>query len=456
MALLDGRLSRAETTVNASRFRLMLLACFLLAGGVSYGQEVIDSVDVGGWNVAGLTFNSSAGVVYGGCFYIHSNVFAIDCSSNAIVAQIDLPHPGDLAYAPVVNKAYCGFFNHGEDSILVIDGSSHSRIKAIPVPYAGNFEYDSVSNRLYFTCYSEDCVGVLDCWTDSVLGYIPIPGEPADLTINTRHRKLYCQNDANMTVSVIDMNTNQVIRNVHTGSWYFAQCYSAAADKYYTNGLRGVAVICGSGDTLIKQISLPQGYGPTAMVSVESESLVMVAAYSGGADSVYMVDVGADSIRSALRCGSSPRVLEYSSTSRVAYCANSGWDNLSVIAADGSRALSLLPVSDYPQDLLVCPPFEKLYVGHGGETNMLYIVRDRVGVSEPGESRPEAAGPRPATLVSQRYRYQGTVPAVLMDAAGRQVLRFKPGENDVSGLPTGVYMVVGREAGRPGKVVKME
>jgi len=413
-------------------------------------------VDVGGWNVAGLTYNSRAGVVYGGCFYIRSNVFAIDCSSNAIVAQIDLPHPGDLAYAPVVNKAYCGFFDHGEDSILVIDGSSHSRIRAIPVPYAGNFEYDSASNRLYFTCYSEDCVGVLDCWTDSVLCYIPIPGEPAGLTINTRRRKLYCQNDYDMMVSVIDMNTNQVIRNVYTGSWYFAQCYSAAADKYYTNGLRGVAVICGSGDTLIKQIALPQGYGPKAMVAVDPESLVMVAAYSGGTDSVFVIDVADDVVASALPVGRSPRTLAYSIRSNAVYCAcGSTSDRLDVLAADGSRVTGHVPVSNGPQALLPCSPYEKLYVGHA-DASMVYVVRDRVGVSEPGESRLEAAGPRPATLVSQRCRYRGTVPAVLTDAAGRSVLRLRLGENDVSRLPIGVYIVVGLGAERLGKVVKME
>ncbi len=138
--------------MTSAKFLLALLAVGLTAGA-GVGQEVIDSVDVGGWNVAGLTFNSRAGVVYGGCFYIRSNVFAIDCASNAIVAQIDLPHPGDLAYAPVVNKAYCGFFNRGEDSILVIDGSSHSRIKARPVGRpkkqvtVPNFQSPSISFR---------------------------------------------------------------------------------------------------------------------------------------------------------------------------------------------------------------------------------------------------------------------------------------------------------------------
>ncbi|MBM3313451.1 hypothetical protein FJY70_02525, partial [candidate division WOR-3 bacterium] len=134
----------------------MMLGSLLAA--VGRGQEVIDSVDVGGWNVAGLTYNSRAGVVYGGCFYGH-NFFAISCSTDKIVSQIVVIRPHDIAYAPLVNKAYCGFSNQGEDSILVIDGSTHTRIKATPVLGAGFFAMDTIANRLYFTCYYDDKVG---------------------------------------------------------------------------------------------------------------------------------------------------------------------------------------------------------------------------------------------------------------------------------------------------------
>jgi YVTN family beta-propeller protein len=364
-----------------------LLLPFCLAIAVGLGQEVIDSVDVGGWNVDALTYNSMAGVVYGRCFY-GQNVFAIDCSTDQLVAQIPVEqYPIDVAYSATSNKAYCSFTNYG-DSVLVIDGSTHTRIKTIPLYGAYLLKWDSVSNRLYVTCFtdgSDDCVAVIDCQTDSVIATIPIPGEPVHLTINTRHRKLYCQNDYDMTVSVIDMNTNQVIRNVYTGSSYFSECYSEVADKYYcsfSNGAEGITVVDGATDSVIKQIPLPQGYGPTAMVSIESESLVMVAAYSGGADSVYAISTRTDSVRSALRCGASPLALVYSPQSRVVYCANSGWDDLSVIAGDGSRVIGMVAVGDIPQALLAVPCYEKLYVGHGGETNMLYIVRDRVGISE--------------------------------------------------------------------------
>ena len=359
----------------------LILAALCLAAGAGYCQYVEDSIDVGGWNQSGLVYNSRAGVVYGRCYY-GDNFFAIACSTNELVAQIPLMGPIATAYASTVNKAYCTFSYHGGDSVLVVDGSTHQRIKAVRIDGAYLPVWDSVSNRLYISCFDYDEIAVFDCGTDSVLERIPIPGEPVKMAINTKRRKLYVQNDYDMTVSVIDMNTNQVIRNVYVGSWFFCAAYSEVADKYYCNGTQGVAVICGAGDTLIRQIRLPQGYLAKAMVSVEPESLVMVATYSGGADSVFMLDVGRNEVRSAIRVGSSPKALVYSMATHLVYCANSGWDNLSVIAEDGSKVLSQVAVGDGPMALCVCSGEEKLYVGHGGMTNMVYAVCDRLGVAE--------------------------------------------------------------------------
>jgi DNA-binding beta-propeller fold protein YncE len=224
----------------------------------------------------------------------------------------------------------------------------------------------------------------------------------------------------------------------------------------WCDGAQGVAVIDGATDSVIKQIGLPQGYQPEAMVSVEPESLVMVAAYSGGSDSVFVIDVRRDSIRSAGRARV-PAALAYSPRANVVYCANgSNSNNLSVIAADGSRVLSYVAVSAGPQSLLVCPPYEKLYVGHGGETNMLYIVRDRVGISEPDLPGLTPFAMPAVTLVGDRtFRYEGPGPASLVDACGRKARDIAVGSNDLSTLSPGVYVLVAGRGAAPRKVVKL-
>jgi DNA-binding beta-propeller fold protein YncE len=241
-----------------------------LAAAAGRGQEVIDSVDVGGWNVDGLTYNSKADVVYGRCLY-GENFFAIDCSTNQVLTQIPLWAPNDVAYSATSNKAYCTFTSHGEDSVLVVDGNAHSRLCAVPMPGATWAIWDSVSDYLYVNCYVEDQVAVLDCRGDTVVAYIPMRGEPVGLTINTKRHKLYVHNDVDGSLAVIDMATNQILRHLSPGSLWYASCYSEVADKYYCDGVQGVAVIDGATDSVIKQIRLPQGYSAAAMVAVDRE-----------------------------------------------------------------------------------------------------------------------------------------------------------------------------------------
>jgi hypothetical protein len=127
------------------------------------------------------------------------------------------------------------------------------------------------------------------------------------------------------------------------------------------------------------------------------------------------------------------------------------------VAADGSRVLSYVGVGDEPQDLLVCPPYEKLYVGHGGETRMVYIVRDRVGISEPELPGLSCAALLAPTLLRGRaFRYEGPGPASLVDACGRKAHDIAAGNNDLSTLSPGVYVLVAGRGTAPRKVVKME
>jgi len=364
--------------LNHHPSRLTIVGCLLLVAAAAQGQWVEDSIDVGGWNVSGLVYNSRAGVVYGRCFY-GENFFAIACSTNELVSQIPVTYPIATAYNSTDNRAYCTFSYHGEDSVLVVDGSTHTRIKAVRVDGAYQPVWDRISNRLYITCFGYRDIAVYDCASDSVVARIPLPDDPIGLTINTRRRKLYAQGDANMAVTVVDLTTNQVTSNVHVGDYLNAGCYSTAGDKYYCDGAEGIAVIDGVGDSLLKQIGLPRGYSLKDMVAVESESLVMAAACSGNSDSVFSIDVVHDSLVAAVRV-KMPRELVYSPASRVVYCTNGSlWDNLSVISADGMRVVGSVQVGDEPSALVTCPPRAKLYVGHSGMTPMVYVVRDQVG-----------------------------------------------------------------------------
>jgi DNA-binding beta-propeller fold protein YncE len=311
--------------------------------------------------------------------------------------------------------------------------------------------WDAASNRLYINCFAEDHVAVLDCRTDSIIDEIHVR-EPVGLTINTLRRKLYVHSWANSSLAVIDLVTNSVMTYVRPGSDVYASCYVAAVDKYYCNGEGGLAAVDGATDSIVRQIPLPQGFATTAMEGVEPESLVMVAAFSGNSDSVFTVDARGDSVRCAVTVRA-PFALVYSPYSNVLYCTNGrNSNNLSVVSADGSRVLSYVAVGEGPQSLLVCPAHERLYVGHGGMTTKIYVVRDRVGLSEAAPRAVDKSDPA-AVLASDVYEHLGPTPAILLDASGRRAADVRPGRNDVTGLAPGVYFIRTADAAPVRRVV---
>jgi len=342
---------------------VLLAVCLMAAAG--YGQWVEDSIDVGRW-VGSLTYNSRTDVIYGaseqpGIF------FAISCDSNKVISRIYLFSPFEIAYDSTDNKAYCTFGGCG-DSVAVIDGSTHTKVRTIPLsgePWATYLIWDPVSNRVYVSCGNRNRVAVIDCATDSVIDYIRVGRWPVGMDLNTRHHKLYVRNCDSESVSIIDLETNEVIRTIRLRRMSpEAGCYNPRVDRYYCSGTDNeVVAIDGAGDTIVSRIPLPQESGARAMVTKETSSLVMVAASSYFADSLLVVDAIGDSVVSVLSVGRSPSSLAWSPVTNLVYCANATSGNVSVIAGDGSRVVKTLRVAGYPAVLLAVPEYRRVYVG---------------------------------------------------------------------------------------------
>ncbi|OYD15404.1 hypothetical protein CH330_05755 [candidate division WOR-3 bacterium JGI_Cruoil_03_51_56] len=353
---------------------ILLAVCLLAAAG--FGQFVEDSIDVGRW-VGSLAFNSRTGVIYGGS-QSDNIFFAISCDSNKIVSRFYQSWPRYLAYSSTSNKAYCTFQCGGEDSVAVIDGSTHTRIKAIPLNWAIYPVWDPASNRLYVSCLDENRVSVIDCRTDSVICHIRVGREPLKMHLNTRHHKLYVQNWGDWqgeSVSIIDLETNEVIRTIRLDEVPTCGYYCSAVDKYYCDGGLEVVVIDGESDSVLCYIPMRA----LAMAGNETDTLVMIGTSIG---SVFVIDAVGDSVVSVLPVGREPSSLAWSQATNLVYCANASSDNVSVIAGDGSRVVKTLAVGDCPAVLLSVPEFRRAYVGHSN-TRWVYVIRDTTsGVAE--------------------------------------------------------------------------
>lgn len=195
-------------------FAALLLGCLLAATGRS--QYVEDSIDVGGAWVGSLAYNSREDVLYGRCEQA-SIFFAISCDSNKVIGSFPLGRPRQMIYDSTDNKVYCPYEGAEEESLAVIDGRTHTLVKSIRMPGATTAIWDSVLDRVYVSCQSTNKVAVVDCATDSLLTYISVGACPLKMYVNTLRRKLYVLNYDDGTVSIVNMNTNQVIKTVVVG-----------------------------------------------------------------------------------------------------------------------------------------------------------------------------------------------------------------------------------------------
>jgi YVTN family beta-propeller protein len=434
---------------------LVLLALTL---GVQ-AQWVEDSVEVETRWVGSLCYNPTANVVYG-CGEQPGAFFAIDCSTNEVVASFPHRNALQVVHDSIDNKAYCIVYSTSDDdSILIIDGTTHARIGAIPLCWARFMVWDPVANRLYVSEFGDNSVAVIDCAPDTVIARIRTSSEPLRMHLSTGHRKLYVQCQGSDRLNIVDLNTLEVIENLRLEGMPETGCYSQAVDKYYCGSGRQVTVIDGQADTVIGRLTVSGG--AYSMVAVDSHRLVMVGGYGGPDedDTVFVFDAVSDTLVRALPTYDCPTGMCWSPLTDLVYVTAMYSNRLTVVEGNGSRVRNDFRVGRGPFVLLPVARHERVYVGHLGDSRV-FVVRDRAGGIAEAASLPWWMDRVPATLVSDVLRVPrgdgwSARGAVLLDAAGRPVAEIVPGVNDVRHLPPGVYAVVGRDGRHRGKVVKV-
>jgi YVTN family beta-propeller protein len=299
----------------------LLIAATVLVAGTARAQYIEDSIDVGHALVGSLAYNSCEDVLYGAS---ESGVFfAISCDSNKLIKSLSLGGAFMVDYDSIDNKAYCTF----GDSLLAADGVTHTRIKSVPVEGATNLVWDPASDRAYVSCQSTNKIAVVDCATDSLLTYISVGACPIKMYINTLRRKLYVLNFDNRTVSIVNMATNQVIKNLVVGGTPNAGYYCLSVDRFYSAGNYGECIVIdGAADSVVARIALP-GTSADIVSATGSEDTALVYLGINDWPVTYVATVSAhgDSLLDTTNVGLAPPYgLAYYGRSGLLYCAPGG------------------------------------------------------------------------------------------------------------------------------------
>jgi len=130
--------------------------------------------------------------------------------------------------------------------IVVYDTKAGRVTKKIDILLEGGRQLavDPRTEKIYYPMYDDDRVVVIDAKTDRILNIIPVEGQPvsADYTPNG---EVWVHSDADGSVTVIDSNTDKVIKRIATGSEGQGRA-AVSADGRYVASTRS-----GTGDAVI-------------------------------------------------------------------------------------------------------------------------------------------------------------------------------------------------------------
>lgn len=396
-----------------------------------------------------------------------------------------------ILWNPASNKVYTANY---DNTVSIINGATNAVIATLPVPdNPGKLVWNSTTNRIYVACGDGRRVAVIDGWTDAVVSTIVIPGSPTQAVYSTISNKLYlglddgrvtvvdgtadtvirtvrvqtdgyllllwhpltnrvlCSTDYD-TIAALDCATDQVVSKIPTGfgggGFIWNWCYNPVNELAYVGGWGGVLVLTAEGDSIITRVP---GY-------------VSGLCFAPFPNKMYLQNWRDEYRLGVLDCDSNTVTDSIAVYGDAMVC---DIDRGKVYASFRSGAHPWVTVLDPKVDTVihtfVCTPAlgdicwnetdGRVYVIQSDL--QLYVFRDTTtGIAE--RPRGDIGQERlTQTMVMGSYVWLGSDVGIVVNASGRVVGAVRPGRNDVSDLPVGVYAVAGRRDGSIARFVRV-
>jgi YVTN family beta-propeller protein len=254
-------------------------------------DSIIDSVTTG-FIPYGMLYNETGNKIYCQKHFCGNtdSLFVIDCALDSVIATIDIGNyplvPIMMVHSTISNKVYIA--DYASNNVTVIDCVGDTIVTNIslgsgPTLQARGLTYNSTNNRIH--CSTFDYVITIDCVSDSIILYTPLPDPGMDLSYNPAENKVYCATEPS-NITIIDGASTGVIGELSVGMWPCAFIYDPDHNKMYCadSGSHDVTVICGEGDSVITMINV--GTCPVALAHNPIQNRTYVANYYSSSISV--------------------------------------------------------------------------------------------------------------------------------------------------------------------------
>lgn len=420
----------------------------------AHGQYVETIINVGPEPYA-LLWNPVSDKVY--CTtvgYSQWTVAIISGSTNEVLTTLEVAEePKVLAWNPAANKVYVGCWD--SKYVYVVDGVGDTVIRRVHVSvHPDMMEYSVTSNKLYVAERDENHIAVLDGTTDEVIANVRVE-YVASLLWHPFSNRLLCRFWLQDSVCAIDCTTDEVVSRVglpgETGYAWVPWCLNMTTGLAYLptgpNHPGLVYVFNPAGDSVVATIPVPCW----ELCAVPFPNKLYAAWFDGNDDSLFVIDGGSHLVTGRLGVGGFKLACD-TAIGKV-YCTDYGLDSVYVLDARADTVVKSFYVDQgtWSGGLAWNQTDHRLYVPRMSDSSVC-VIRDAVGVAEPGAARTIGDARLRATMVKDVLQVYGDEPAVLMDVCGRTAAELRPGPNDARRLPPGVYVIRAKRGGILSKV----
>jgi YVTN family beta-propeller protein len=251
---------------------------------------------------------------------------------------------------------------------ILINLSSHFQFSSTKIfVLAQEEKLDITGEALYVGNAKSNSISVIDLVTNTVAKNITVGNSPDDIKISDDQQVVYTTDMDLGTVSIVNATTNTLMSQITTGGGT-VHCIAIFNGTLYVGDVYGGKVLVIKDNAIKEEIKV--GYGPE-YVEIRPDGKVLYVA--NPLSSISVVDLADNKVIKDIDSGITPHGLSFTKDGSRLFIVNIYNNTLSVIDAQNHELINTIPVGKNPEYVELSPHDTVAYVANLGSDTVSKI-----------------------------------------------------------------------------------